>query len=139
MRWQKACSSYGCSDSPCVYNDKILFLSEKSKLSCCDLSGNIIWERKVTYYVYSPIIVDKEGNTFVYKYAEIDGKQYRVAGSIIGGVKAILQKMPNLKEVSVIKQGQGMNTRYQVIPYTQPNQGWMGNVCVGILVAPHYL
>ena len=59
---------------------------------------------------------DAEGEEFNYKFAVIDGKQYRVAGSIIGGIKAILQKMPNCKFVSVIKQGQGMNTRYQVIP-----------------------
>ena len=62
---------------------------------------------------------DKEGIDFKYKYAEIEGKQYRVAGSILGGIKAILQKMPNLQFVQVIKQGQGMNTRYQVIPYTE--------------------
>ena len=63
---------------------------------------------------------DKEGQEFKYKYAEIDGKQYRVAGSILGGIKAILEKMPSLQFVQVIKQGQGMNTRYQVIPYTEP-------------------
>ncbi len=62
---------------------------------------------------------DKEGQEFKYKYAEIDGKQYRVAGSILGGIKAILEKVPNLQFVQVIKQGQGMNTRYQVIPYTE--------------------
>lgn len=61
-----------------------------------------------------------DGETFAYKYAKIDGKDYRVAGSIIGGIKAILKKMPSLKFVTVIKQGQGMNTRYQVIPYTTP-------------------
>ena len=65
---------------------------------------------------------DKEGQEFKYKYAVIDEKQYRVAGSILGGIKAILQKMPNLQFVQVIKQGQGMNTRYQVIPYTEPQQ-----------------
>lgn len=59
---------------------------------------------------------DSDGEVFKYKYAVIDGKQYRVAGSIIGGIKALLGKLPNLKYVSVIKQGQGMNTRYQVIP-----------------------
>jgi len=59
---------------------------------------------------------DKAGEVFKYKYAEIEGKKYRVAGSIIGGIKAILVKMPGLKRVSVIKQGSGMNTRYQVIP-----------------------
>ena len=62
---------------------------------------------------------DKEGGEFKYKYAEINNQQYRVAGSIIGGIKAILEKMPNLQFVQVIKQGQGMNTRYQVIPYTE--------------------
>jgi len=61
---------------------------------------------------------DKDGNVFKYKYAKIDGKEYRVAGSILGGIKAILQKMPDLEYVQVIKQGQGMNTRYQVIPYS---------------------
>ena len=61
----------------------------------------------------------KEGEKFEYKYAIIDGKEYRVAGSIIGGVKALMEKMPNLEFVSVMKQGSGMNTRYQVIPFQQ--------------------
>ena len=65
---------------------------------------------------------DKEGKEFKYKYAVVDEKQYRVAGSILGGIKAILEKMPQLQFVQVIKQGQGMNTRYQVIPYTEPQQ-----------------
>jgi len=59
----------------------------------------------------------KEGEDFTYKYAVINGNEYRVAGSIIGGIKAFLKKMPNLEFVSVIKQGSGMNTRYQVIPW----------------------
>lgn len=62
---------------------------------------------------------DSKGEVFKYKYAVIDGTKYRIAGSIIGGIKAILEKMPNLTHVSVIKQGQGMNTRYQVIPSTE--------------------
>lgn len=63
---------------------------------------------------------DKDGEVFKYKYAVVDGKQYRVAGTILGGIKAILQKMPDLKFVQVIKQGEGMGTRYTVIPYTGP-------------------
>ena len=63
---------------------------------------------------------DSDGEEFRYKYAEIDGRQYRVAGSIIGGIKALLEKMPQLTFVTVLKQGHGMNTRYQVIPYTAP-------------------
>ena len=65
---------------------------------------------------------NKDGEEFKYKYSVIDGKEYRVAGSILGGIKAILQKMPDLKYVTVIKQGQGMNTRYNVIPYTAPQE-----------------
>ena len=62
---------------------------------------------------------DSDGEVFTYKYAVVNGKQYRVAGSIIGGIKAILHKMPNIKFVTVVKQGQGMNTRYTVLPYQE--------------------
>ena len=61
---------------------------------------------------------DKDGEIFKYKYATIDGKDYRIAGSILGGIKAILEKVPNLTHVVVIKQGIGMSTRYQVIPWS---------------------
>ena len=62
---------------------------------------------------------NNEGKEFTYKYAVIDGKEYRVAGSIIGGIKALLGKIPDLKFVAVIKQGTGMNTKYQVIPMAE--------------------
>ena len=65
---------------------------------------------------------DKDGEVFKYKYAELEGKQYRIAGSVLGGIKAILGKMPNLKYVSVIKQGQGMNTKYTVMPYIEQEE-----------------
>ncbi len=59
---------------------------------------------------------NEKGEVFTYKYAEINGKKYRVAGSIIGGIKALMEKIPDLKTVSVVKQGTGMNTRYTVVP-----------------------
>jgi len=60
---------------------------------------------------------DLSGVVFTYKYAVIDGKEYRIPGSVIGGIKGILQKVPDLKFVSVIRSGTGKdNTRYQVIP-----------------------
>ena len=61
----------------------------------------------------------REGKEFKYKYAEIEGKQYRVVGSILGGIKAILKKLPNVEYVAVIKSGQGQTTQYQVIPLMQ--------------------
>lgn len=66
---------------------------------------------------------NKDGDEFEYLAAKIDGKEYRIAGSILGGIKALLKKMPDIKFVSVIKDGQGMNTRYQVIPVIEGVQG----------------
>lgn len=63
---------------------------------------------------------NKEGEVFKYKCVLLDGKEYRVAGSIIGGLKALLEKVPHLTHFQVLKSGAGMNTRYQVIPYTEP-------------------
>ncbi len=59
----------------------------------------------------------KEGEEFKYLFAEIDKKEYRIAGTILGGIKALIKKMPNLEFVSVIKTGMGRDTRYQVIPW----------------------
>ena len=58
----------------------------------------------------------KDGEEFAYKYAVINGIEYRVPGPVIGGIKAILGKIPDLKNVSVIKTGVGRDTKYQVIP-----------------------
>lgn len=58
------------------------------------------------------------GEEFKYKFAEIEGIKYRIAGSIIGGIKTLLKRMPNLKYVQVLKEGAGINTKYQVIPYS---------------------
>ena len=62
---------------------------------------------------------DKEGNVFDYKYIEIKGQQYRVPGSVLGGIKAVLKKMPHIKYVTVDKEGEGMATRYHVMPYVE--------------------
>ena len=59
---------------------------------------------------------DNEGKPFKYKVINVDGEDYRVPGSVIGSIKGILDKKPDLKRVSVSKTGTGMNTRYQVIP-----------------------
>ena len=61
---------------------------------------------------------DNTGKVFKYKYFEHEGQKYRVPGSVIGDLKGILQKQPNVTHVSVTKTGTGMNTRYQVIPCT---------------------
>jgi len=61
----------------------------------------------------------KDGTKFNYKYIEVEGKEYRIPYKVIGSIKALLQKMPTLQNVSVLKQGEGMNTEYNVIPYIE--------------------
>jgi len=60
---------------------------------------------------------DKDGNTFTYKYVEVAGKQYRVPGTVLAGIRSVLKKMPHIKEVTVDRSGEGLNTRYNVMPY----------------------
>ena len=59
---------------------------------------------------------DKDGQVFKYKVIIVNGEQYRVPGKVIGDLKAILEKKPNLKTFSVSKKGSGVNTIYTVIP-----------------------
>jgi len=60
---------------------------------------------------------DKDNQRFVYKYIVVDDHEYRVPGSVIGGIKTLLNKFPELKYVTVLREGEKLNTRYQVIPY----------------------
>ena len=57
-----------------------------------------------------------DGEEFKYKVIKIDGVEYRVPGSVLGNLKVISEKKPDLKKFAVSKQGTGMNTRYTVIP-----------------------
>ena len=59
---------------------------------------------------------DSKGEKFKYKFFVIEGEEYRVPASVLGNLKAILEKKPDLKEFSVSSTGTGMDTRYTVIP-----------------------
>jgi hypothetical protein len=60
---------------------------------------------------------DKSGNTFKYKVIVVDGVDYRVPSSVIGNLKAILDKKPTMKKFSVARQGKTKDdTKYTVIP-----------------------
>ena len=59
---------------------------------------------------------DKDGKQFSYGYIEVEGKQYRVPTSVIAQLNVILEDSPELQKFRVKKTGEGMNTRYTVIP-----------------------
>jgi hypothetical protein len=50
------------------------------------------------------------------KVITLNGEKYRVPNSVIIQLKALLEDSPNLTKFRVKKSGEGMNTRYMVIP-----------------------
>jgi len=53
---------------------------------------------------------------FPYKFITVDGKRYRVPTSVIAELKEHLAENPKLSKFRVKKTGDGMNTKYTVIP-----------------------
>jgi len=60
--------------------------------------------------------IDNEGKPFKYKFVEVNGEKYRIPGSVIGMVKDLLGENKNLKTFKVKRTGEGLKTRYTVIP-----------------------
>jgi len=61
-------------------------------------------------------VFDASDAEFPYKYVEVNGAKYKVPVSILATLKEILKSNSNLKTFKVNKSGQGMNTKYIVIP-----------------------
>ncbi len=57
---------------------------------------------------------DKEGKTFKYKFAELNGKEYRIPPSVLEEMQKILKLKPTVSKVKVLKKGTGLSTRYDV-------------------------
>lgn len=60
--------------------------------------------------------MDDEGKEFKYKYVDVNGEEYRIPNVVIGNIKDLLEMNPNLKTVKVSRKGQGLQTRYTVMP-----------------------
>ena len=59
---------------------------------------------------------NSDGEDYVVKYVSLKGEKYRVPNSVLEGMKSILEQKPDAKIVKVTKKGDGLNTRYTVIP-----------------------
>jgi len=62
---------------------------------------------------------DDKGEPYEFKFIEVEGERYRIPGSVLGGIKGVLKKMPNTTHVTVERTGTGLNTRYQVMPFVE--------------------
>ena len=63
----------------------------------------------------SEVLEDKEAE-FPYKYIEVNGERYKLPISVIASLKSILEENADLKKFKVKKSGDGMTTKYTVIP-----------------------
>ena len=61
-------------------------------------------------------VFDENEAEFPYKYIEVNNERYKLPISVLANLKAILEENPNLKKFKVKKTGEGMDTRYTVIP-----------------------
>jgi hypothetical protein len=59
---------------------------------------------------------NNEGKEVIIKVVNVNGEKYRVPQSVLNSLKAILEDNPNLKTFKVKKSGEGMETRYVLIP-----------------------
>ncbi len=61
-------------------------------------------------------VKEESESEFPYHYIEVEGQRYKVPNSVLTALKSILEDNANLKTFKVKKSGEGMNTRYTVIP-----------------------
>ena len=53
---------------------------------------------------------------YPYKYVQVDGERYKINNSVIADVKEILAQSPQIAKFKVLKKGEGMKTKYTVLP-----------------------
>lgn len=61
------------------------------------------------------VLQDMEAE-FPYSYFQLNGERYKVPASVLASLKAILEENQDLKRFKVKKSGEGMDTRYTLIP-----------------------
>jgi hypothetical protein len=84
--------------------------SKKTKnIADLDVVRTDIEVRKETFKEGSP-------DEFTVNVATVDGEDYRVPDSVLKALQAILKEKPDLKIIKVVKQGEGLNTTYTVVP-----------------------
>jgi len=61
---------------------------------------------------------NSKNEEFTVKVATIDEQKYRVPNSVLEGLKSLLKRFPDTTHFCVDKTGEGMSTKYQVLPHS---------------------
>jgi len=59
---------------------------------------------------------DQNKEKYTVMFIVVGDEEYRVPGSVVGQLKTLIEAKPDLTSFKVVRTGQGMNTKYQVIP-----------------------
>lgn len=70
--------------------------------------------------VFEETGTDKEGKEFTYKYVLWEGENYRVPNTVLDDLKTMVKENPKLEFIKVIKEGEGLGTRYKVVQKEKP-------------------
>ena len=62
------------------------------------------------------LVFEETKSEFPYLYTEVNNERFKIPVSVLSSLKEILEESPNLKKFKVKKSGEGMETRYTVIP-----------------------
>lgn len=65
--------------------------------------------------IETKVVNEGKPEEFSYDYIELDGIEYRVPKSVLKQIKMLLEDEPNLINVKVKRQGEGLNTNYMVV------------------------
>lgn len=77
-----------------------------AELNSVEISNAVITEDRIA----------SNGDAYTTRYVVINKEEYRVPESVLGQLKEVLKNKPALKTFKVTRTGQGLNTKYQVIP-----------------------
>ena len=97
---------------------KMSSIKEAAELYVAPQTLNIADLDKVDVNMDTAVRTFKEGtdDEFSITVAIIEGLDYRIPPSVLGALKEILEEKPDLKYFKVKKKGEGLNTKYTVIP-----------------------
>lgn len=65
---------------------------------------------------------DKEGKEFTYKYIKVNEENFRVPNTVLDDLKTMILENPTIEFIKVIKEGEGLGTRYKVVQKEKPRK-----------------
>lgn len=96
-------------DIMATLKEEAMAYEPKQTLNIADLD-----EVPIDLQVFTSNATNSEGKEFEYKYAEFNGKQYRVPNTVLEEIQKIIKLKPTVTKVRVTKSGAGLGTKYKV-------------------------